>query len=135
VTKCVQTKVASSVSVLVCLFKRTKSDVCAEDSKTLQHTSVLLHEARHVAVSYPFHCLIIFPLSVEIGKSLQNFYNFLYLSLLAELGLRAELWGFRISAGARNVSFVTRSRLAPGPPNLLYNKHQKLYLGGKAAKS
>lgn len=72
-----------SFRLVVCLFRRTKSDVCAEDSKTLQHTSVLLHKARHVAASYPFHCLIIFPLSVENGKSLQNFYHFLYLYLLS----------------------------------------------------
>jgi hypothetical protein len=50
--------------LVVCHFRRTKSDGRAVDSKALQHTSLLLHKARQAAASYLFHCLIIFHLSV-----------------------------------------------------------------------
>lgn len=46
-------------------------------------------------------------------------------------------WTIRISNLSRGKrgTFLKWSRLAPGPPSLLYNKHQKLYLEGKAAES
>ena len=123
-----------SFPIVFCLLRRTKSDVCAEDSKALQHTSVLFHTARHVAASCLFQCLIMFPLSVDNGYFLQNFPSFLIFTWWA----RTTSWTIRISnlsRDKREVPSLRRSRLAPSPPILLYNKNQNLYLEGKAAES